>query len=684
MGNRFFNEHVNALLDAKAPVDEKTTNGQTALHQAANVVIAQALLDHHANVNAQDNGGATPLHYAVRYTRPEVAELLLKNHANVKAETSGGETPMHVAPSKAYVDLLVKYHATVNPMDANGMTPLHMAASDGKEEVLEALLAQPSIMVNAKANGIGPTPLHIAANKQIAQLLLDHHADLTATDKDGATPLHWAAGGGKTEVMKLLLAKNAKVDAHAKNGATPLFLAAANGQTAAVKLLLENHAQVNTVSDIPGTGKLTPLYTAIFGNHEETVAVLLEAKGIDVNAKSMRGLTPLHTAAFKGYDKLASLLLEHHADVNARDNDQGTPLHNAVACGRVKIVKLLLAHGADVNAHTTGGVTPLHLAQAGSIAEQLMKTEMPADAAEAKRAGEIADEIATLLVKAGANVNIQRGDGTSLLMEAVLNNDTNLIKVLLSAKDCNVNLGTKDNLTPRHCTITRVLMAREHGYAIPNETDLVELLLDHGANINAMNSNVGTPLHFAAYQGLLDTVKVLVNHGAKLNITDLKVGENTVGPGVPPLMFACMRGYTDIVRYLIAKGATTKFADKSGGTFLHAAVNADIAKLLLDAGSNPNAQTDEGIAPLHLAVQRDDKATVKLLVKSGANVNIRTKGGRSTPKDITPLMIARSAKNQPMIALLKSLGAKDIAFPAPSATAPSKSGITAPSAPVRH
>ena len=92
---------------------------------------------------------------------------------------------------------------------------------------------------------LGRTGLMYAAlfnNAMMAQILLQHDADITAQDSLGNTALHWAADRGNTEVMSLLLEAHAPVDAVNNQGVTPLMLAVAKSRTNAVRMLLAAHA----------------------------------------------------------------------------------------------------------------------------------------------------------------------------------------------------------------------------------------------------------------------------------------------------------------------------------------------------------------------------------------------------------------------------------------------------------
>jgi ankyrin repeat protein len=144
-------------------------------------------------------------------------------------------------------------------------------------------------------------------------------------DSYGATPLHWAAMNGHTDIAQLLIANRADVNVQVQDGATPLITA------------------------------------SVFG-HMEIVQLLL-ANGSDVKLRNNDGMTALHAAADKGYKDIVELLLANHADANSRDTLGMTPLHYAAGYGHMDVAVLLLANGADVNATNFQSATPLRLAE---------------------------------------------------------------------------------------------------------------------------------------------------------------------------------------------------------------------------------------------------------------------------------------------------------------------------------
>ena len=187
--------------------------------------------------------------------------------------------------------------------------------------------------------------------------LVEKGADVNAKDKDGWTPLHYAASNGYLDVVKFLVENGADVDAEDKDSQTPLHVAAFFGHLDVVKFLVKNGAYVNAMDN---DGQ-TPLHVAASNGHLDVVKFLVK-NGADVNAKDKDGQTPLHKAAYFGHLSVAKFLVEHGADINAKDKNGWTPLHYAALFGHLDIVKLLIENGADVDAEDKIGQTPLNVA----------------------------------------------------------------------------------------------------------------------------------------------------------------------------------------------------------------------------------------------------------------------------------------------------------------------------------
>ena len=103
--------------------------------------------------------------------------------------------------------------------------------------------------------------------------------------------------------------------------------------------------------------RFTALHYAVYMFRTNTVEWLL-AKGAEVNAGDLDGVTPLHQAANLSNVTLVTMLLDHSANIHALTVKKRTPLHWAAVGGDLNTVKLLLEHGADPAARDSDGRTP--------------------------------------------------------------------------------------------------------------------------------------------------------------------------------------------------------------------------------------------------------------------------------------------------------------------------------------
>ena len=125
----------------------------------------------------------------------------------------------------------------------------------------------------------------------------------------------------------------------------------------------------------------------------------------------------------------------------------------------------------------------------------------------------------------------------------------------------------------------------------------------------------------------IDDVKIIVEEGVDVNY--ICTYQCT---GWTPLMIAAANNHPEVVRYLISKGADVNIANRMGRTALHFATNyefKDIVEMLLNAGANPNATSQDTFTPntpVKAAIARENTEILKLLLKSGGDKNTEFNG----------------------------------------------------------
>lgn len=139
------------------------------------------------------------------------------------------------------VQALLQQGFDPNTLNPAGQTPLYLAIKDESPKVVALLLASPQLKPDL-ANAAGETPLMMAALRgqlEWAQQLAALGAKL---NREGWTPLHYAATGPNPKVVAFLLDQGAAINAIAPNGSSALMMAARYGPEDTVRLLLARGA----------------------------------------------------------------------------------------------------------------------------------------------------------------------------------------------------------------------------------------------------------------------------------------------------------------------------------------------------------------------------------------------------------------------------------------------------------
>ena len=153
--------------------------------------------------------------------------------------------------------------------------------------------------------------------------------------------------------------------------------------------------------------------------------------------------------------------------------------------------------------------------------------------------------------------------------------------------------------------------------------EIVKMLIEHGADVNAMNSGTAgyTALFIASNHGHLDVTRTLLEAGAN---------PKTRCNGCPTLVVSAHNGHVEIVRMLLQSGADPNCSDRGGCSGLYMAClrgHTDVISLLLSRGASVNMQTNEGATGLAIASQMGYRDIVALLL-SQENIDVNLAGKR--------------------------------------------------------
>ena len=452
---------------------------------------------------------------------------------------------------------------------------LNSAILHNNSEILESLLKkQPKNETIAK--DLVNQAFFLAVeldNTGMVQTLITSGANVSAKNELFESPIHLASS---SKMIKLLTDHGSDPNDQNYKGDTALHKKILDVKT--VTELISNEADVNRKSKNNVTALML---SALFGK-PEVVKVLLQ-NGANINDLDYRSETPLHYASTghsseKDKAYVAQILLYAGAKVDAMDIKNETALHYSSKYGDLEVANVLTYFGADPNARNIELKTPLHLATT--------------------------PEMATFLLQHGAKIDAKNNYNGTKLCDASWNGDLEMVKVLLQYEAA-PNALCYQNETALELATNR--------YEKTNNTDLVELLLKHGANANVNNEQSMTPLHFASRDGNIGEVQVLIKYGANVNATDESL--------MTPLHMAALGhiedGLANVTEILLKNGANIGAKDDNLRTPLHYAVanmhGLEVAKVLVQYGADLKAKSKDGKTPLEVAIEKKNEDVVDFL-----------------------------------------------------------------------
>ncbi|HEX4133749.1 MAG TPA: ankyrin repeat domain-containing protein [Bryobacteraceae bacterium] len=349
--------------------------------------------------------------------------------------------------------------------------------------------------------------------------------------------------------------------------------AAQNRDTTALQALLKKHTPVN----VPQADGTTALQWAAHWNDADAVNILIAA-GAGAKAANRYGATPLSEAAALGNANIMEALLKAGADPNSRDTADGeTVLMVTARSGNADAVRALLDHKADVNAtETYRGQTALMWA-----------------------AAERHPEVVRLLLQHGADW-----------------------KTMSSYRETRLpKLSAASSVTPfARGGFTAFLFTAREG-----DIETAKVMLDAGIDINQTDVDGTSGLVVSIMNKQYTFAKFLLDRGANPNVTDVKGRaalyaavdmRNEDWSALPSRKLEDPYPSLDLIQAIIARGAK---------------VNAPLTKNLPGRSGMDGGDTtlDEGTTPFMRAARSGDAATMRLLLKAGADPRLTTKEGNN-------------------------------------------------------
>lgn len=480
--------------------------------------------------------------------------------------------------------------------DAQEETPLDLMRHGKYTELRQSFVYKYDIN---EADEEGNTILHMAADKDdadLCQYLMKKGADPDLKNNESDTPLMLAIRGGCDNAASAIVQLNPMT----------LFSRDSKGRTA-LEIAVKSYSGYYDTLITPEVGKVkdsegqTIVHYFVKSKNARGIRECVN-KGISVCEEDNYGITPMDLAIKQMADEddsvrvVAELLLggaeEITGDYNyfgnavstrnysARLTDGQTPLHIAAIMGHRAIANYLLENGADPSAQDSSGATPLH---------------------EAIRYGNL--DIAQSLLKAGANVRAADNLGKPPLM--VIIPKEKMLETYKLLMEYKADILQKDSFgdTVLH-TVTMLNV----------EKDIVEYLIENGADVNAKNKEGSTPLSIAVQKREVEIAKLLTDSGADIHTKDAN--------GITPLLLS-LTSTPEILQAIVnPKNALSQ--DSEGNTPLHVALIYDASlsrvKYIMSQTDDVNIRNREGNSPLFISVLKNRKEVGEVLLQKGADI----------------------------------------------------------------
>ncbi|KAF4340141.1 ankyrin repeat domain protein [Fusarium beomiforme] len=497
------NHQIAALvLRGAVPSDKNDNEGEKLLLSAAkygHIHVVRVLLEaRKTNVNPKDGRGWTPLMWAINYRHIGVIKLLLEHKGDVNIRDKTGMTPLHFATrygQSEIAKLILKTGRTdVNIPDLSGLTPLHQAARRKQDDIAQLILRTGMANITATVNCKDPAYSWVIRYNSCSTLKLmfdldwtdklrimmsNNKVDITLRDADGDTLLHRAVTKRSYQMIKELLATGkAPINSQNSRGLTPLAQACFILYLEAVSLFIKTDLVYVNIADTNGN---TPLHHAIHEASTPITYALIESGKAKITMKNKDGRTPFALACFNGNLGLVKYLLETtKPNINTQDVDGRTPIHNSIWMEDIDIMRLLLQTGqAKLNVVDNFQCTPLLLA-----------------------AYQNKWHMVHLLLGYKQAVNMKGHKGRSVIFWAIIQGQTEIVELLVSLSQTNINLKDEDELTP-------LCLAAQLG-----KQDIIRILLAKpGIDVDAKDKGGMTALGHAAQKGHLGAVESLLDDG---------------------------------------------------------------------------------------------------------------------------------------------------------------------------
>ena len=596
---------VKAILKAGCPVDVVDSTGGSVLHAAVecgNTEVIRVLFDAGCDVNMVDGNGQTPLHCAAEAGHREAVLELIQIGAKKSIVDYNIGTPLHYAAACSHlltVKAMLKAGCPLDVMAIDGCSVLHAAAHGGSVPIIRVVLNEGICDINKACDG-GFTPLHFAAAKGNSEAALE----LIRAGADKGVD----AGYGSPPALELI---NEGAERAVVAGAcgTPLHQAALYGHAETVKALLKAGCPVNAVDSAGGSA----LHASVIGGSTQVIIELLNKGGSNVNSLNMEEESPLHWAARMGKSDIALELIRHGARKDLVAGVRGTALHQAAQYRHLSTVRTLLKAGCPVDVKCSNGFSVLHSAAGGGNVEVIQELGHVCNVNMANTDGITPLHIAACQGHTEAALKLIR-----LGADLVTASDTVRQPIHLAASMG--NMSTVKMMLDEGCDVNMISLGTSllHNAVRSGNIGLIAELQARKCDVNVPDSEGDSPLDYAALKGSSDVIHLLIQHGADKHAAGGSLGG--------PVQAAAATGNWSIVETLMKEGFSLDGCTIDGKTIMHLAAiggNDKLLNILAGRGFSVSRTDYYGLAPLHYAAVFQHVECLKALLDLGVSAEVK-------------------------------------------------------------
>lgn len=396
-------------------------------------------------------------------------------------------------------------------------------------------------------------------DKIIKELVLNYGKDINQTGEEDIGGLYQAIKHNNIKAVKFFIENNAYVEIATFDGITPLVLAIEENKPKIVELLIKE-GKANIYGVYAKETEKYPIYCAVKNKNLNMIKILL-----DNNFDLKRESYILSYAMENSDENIIKYLVENGADMYSYEI---TALYQAVLNLNPKLVEYFLDKGASIEkAGGTDVYGNILMAASGS--------------------------------KFNNNKNISAVD--LKLLESLSQNSAKIMQMIIDKVDKKLINDSLEGKTP-------LIIAVGNSYI-----DTAKILIENGANINAVDIEGWSALSYAVNNGDIEIAKLLLENKAKIKDELLIAIKSPI-----------VESSINMMKLLIDNKVNINYTDEDGFNPLNIAIESrdmELTKFLITNGANVNSLMQDGVSLIGYAIAQNNMDLLQMLIENGANVN---------------------------------------------------------------